>query len=125
MPIIDLKRLVKSFGYSFKGLVYAAKEEQNFRIHLFFVFIIVVLMVLFKVSVSETMILIVCMSLVLIAELVNSIFERIVDILKPRIHSYAKAVKDMMAATVLVATISAVIVGAIIFVPKVVALFNI
>jgi len=54
---------------------------------------------------------------VLIMELINTVFERVVDILKPRIHPYARVIKDLMAATVLITSIVAVIVGVIIFYP--------
>lgn len=121
--MVDFKRLLKSFKYSFKGLAIVFKEEQNFRIHLIFVVFVVVFMILFKVSVIEVLILIICMALVIIAELINSIFERIVDILKPRIHSYAEVVKDMMAATVLVAAVAAIVIGLVIFAPKIWDLF--
>lgn len=125
MPLVNFKRLLKSFGYSFKGLIYTIKEEQNFRIHLLFVILVIVLIFILKVTKIEALILIISMTFVLFAELVNSILERIVDILKPRIHSYAMMIKDMMAATVLVAAISAVIVGLIIFLPRILNLFNI
>ncbi len=125
MKIIDLKRLVKSFGYSFRGLIYTFKEEQNFRIHLFVAMIVIILMIFFRVSRLEALVLIIAMTLVIFAELINSIFERIVDILKPRIHSYAMVIKDMMAATVLVAALAAVAIGIIIFLPRVLDLFNI
>jgi len=54
---------------------------------------------------------------VLVVELVNSMFERVVDILKPRIHPYAQLIKDITAAAVLLASVGAVIVGIIIFWP--------
>ena len=121
--MIKFGRLLKSFKYSFKGLVVAFKEEQNFRIHLFLTILVIILMFLLKISIIESLILIICIALVIIAELVNSIFERIVDIMKPRLHDSAKKIKDMMAATVLVASIAALIVGLIIFIPKIFDLF--
>jgi len=54
---------------------------------------------------------------VLILELINTVVERVVDILKPRIHPYARLIKDLMAAVVLISSIVAVIVGIIIFYP--------
>ena len=54
---------------------------------------------------------------VLIMELINTIMERVVDILKPRVHPYVRLIKDLMAASVLLASILAVIVGLIIFIP--------
>lgn len=61
---------------------------------------------------------------VLITELTNTVVERVVDILKPRIHPYARLVKDIMAAVVLISSIMAVVVGVIIFYPYFRSLFN-
>jgi diacylglycerol kinase len=124
MSFIRFRRLFKSFKYAVSGLLYVLKEEQNFRVHIFASFIVVVLMFVLGVSKYEAFILIISISLVLIGELVNSIFERIVDILKPRLHPYAGKVKDMMAAVVLVAALSSIIIGLWIFVPKMVSLLE-
>lgn len=124
MTLIRFRRLLKSFKYAFSGLLYVLKEEQNFRIHIFASFVVVILMFILEVTKYETFILVICISLVLMGELINSIFERIVDILKPRLHPYAEKVKDMMAAVVLVAALSSVIVGLWIFLPKLLALIK-
>ena len=55
---------------------------------------------------------------------INSIFERIIDILRPRFHPEAKIIKDMMAAIVLIASISSVVIGLSIFLPKIFELFS-
>ena len=60
---------------------------------------------------------------VLIFELTNTVLERVVDILKPRIHPYARLIKDLMAAVVLISSIVSVIVGVIIFYPYIKDLF--
>jgi diacylglycerol kinase len=62
--------------------------------------------------------------LVLVLELVNSVFERMVDLLKPRVHDFVKDVKDVMAAAVLLASIGALLIGGLIFWPHVVALLR-
>ena len=74
-------------------------------------------MVYFQVKVWEAVALIIVMGMVLILELVNTIFEKIVDILKPRIHHYVEVIKDIMATAVLMASVGAAIVGIIIFYP--------
>jgi diacylglycerol kinase len=61
---------------------------------------------------------------VLITELTNTVVERVVDILKPRIHPYARLVKDIMAAVVLISAVMAVVVGVIIFYPYFRNFFN-
>jgi diacylglycerol kinase len=57
---------------------------------------------------------------VLVLELMNSIFERMVDILKPRIHHYVEDIKDIMAGTVLVASLGSALIGLLIFWPYIV-----
>jgi diacylglycerol kinase len=51
-------------------------------------------------------------------ELANSAVERIADILKPRIHSYVKEIKDITAAAVMISAILSIIIGLIIFIPR-------
>jgi len=62
---------------------------------------------------------------VLITELTNTVLERVVDILKPRIHPYARLIKDIMAAVVLISCFVAIAVGIIIFWPYIKELFGI
>jgi len=117
MPRIDLNRLGKSFQYAFKGLWYVAKSEQSFRLHLLASFIVIVLMIYFSVKLWEAIILFLVITLVLVLELINTIFEKMIDVLRPRIHYYVEVIKDVMAATVLIASIGALIVGILILGP--------
>jgi len=59
---------------------------------------------------------------VLMAELFNSVIEKLIDYLKPEIHPAAKVIKDAAAGGVLIAAITAVIIGALIFIPKLIQL---
>lgn len=120
----ELKRIMKSFGYAAKGIARVAREEPNFRIQLGLAAAVVVLMFMLGVRTPEKALLTLAIVLVLVLELVNSIFERMVDILKPRIHHYVEDIKDIMAGTVLVAAIGALLIGALIFWPYVVRLFE-
>jgi diacylglycerol kinase len=54
---------------------------------------------------------------VLVLESLNTIFEHLSDILKPRLHDYVRIIKDIMAATVLITSLGALVVGIIIFWP--------
>lgn len=118
MPLFSPIRLIKSFKYALKGIYYVFREEQNFRFHIISAIIVVVLMFFLDTSVIEKIILIILISNVLIAELINSIFERIIDILKPRLHPYAKKIKDMTAAVVLIAAFVSFLCGVIILLPE-------
>lgn len=117
MAVVDVRKLGKSFRYAARGFWYVFKNEQNIRLHMLISLGVIVLMIYFQVSLWQAIILFMVIMLVIVLELINTIFERIVDILKPRIHYYAEVIKDIMAATVLVSTIGAVVIGILIFAP--------
>jgi diacylglycerol kinase len=117
MIFLDLRRLIKSFRYAGRGFWYVVKSEQNIRLHLMASLVVFVLMVYFQVSLWQAVILVLVMTLVLTLELINTIFEKMVDVLQPRIHYYVEVIKDVMAAAVLVSSIGAVIIGILIFAP--------
>lgn len=99
------------------GLVYAVTQEKNFRIELAAALVVILAILFFKVKNWEAVILIIMIMWVLIAELTNTVLERVVDILKPRIHPYARLIKDLMAAIVLISATVAIVIGVIIFYP--------
>lgn len=120
MVFLNPVRIIKSFKYALKGVYYCFKEEQNFRFHVISAIMVFILMFVLNTSILEKVFLILLVGLVIIAELINSIFERIVDIIKPRLHPYAKKIKDMMAAIVLIAALVSFVCGLIIFIPKII-----
>ena len=120
----NFKKLFKSFRHAFRGLKYALKNEQNFQLEVLGGVFVVVLMCLFPTSGLEKIALFIVIFAVLVIELINTIFERVVDMLKPRVHPYAQVVKDIMAAAVLLSSIGALIVGVGIFYPYIKDLFG-
>jgi diacylglycerol kinase len=120
--MLDPQKLAKSFTYAAKGIARVAKEEQNFQIQLVAAAFVTVLMFAMGLSIPEKALLTLTMVVVLVLELMNSIFERLVDILKHRIHHYVEDIKDIMAGTVLVASVGAVLIGVLIFWPHFVKL---
>ena len=117
ITMIKIKRLYKSFIYAFRGLGKTLKEEQNLQIQSIVGLVVIILGWYFRIEVEEWLILIVVIGLVILMELVNSAVERITDVLKPRLDSYVKEIKDIMAAAVMLASVIAVTVGLIIFLP--------
>lgn len=122
--MVRFKRLLKSFVYAFRGLVTIMREEQNLAIQTTAAVIVVIMGLFFRVSPVEWCILIISILLVILMEVANSAVERVTDILKPRIHEYVKEIKDIMAAAVMLAAISSVIVGVIIFYPYILNWLN-
>ncbi len=117
-----MSRIVKSFRYAFKGILFALRRERNFQIECVVAAIVGILMIVLPLSAGERAILIFAIVGVLSLELVNTALERVMDILKPRVHPYAKVIKDMMAGAVLLTSIAALIIGLIIFSPYLIAL---
>lgn len=122
--MINTKKVIRSFRHAFRGAGQVAKQEQNFRIELIAAAVVIGLMFVFGLSTVERAILSLVIVLVLVLELVNSVFERVADMLKPRYHEYVGDIKDIMAATVLVSAVGSTIIGLLIFLPHIVRLFK-
>lgn len=111
--------ILKSFPYAFDGIKTAVKDEPNFRFHLVATIIAISLGVYFQLSALEFAILIMAISFVVIMELINTMLEALVDLVSPEISQHAKTAKDVSAAAVLVSAILSVVIGILIFVPKI------
>jgi len=122
--MIRIGRLLKSYSYAIRGLFKTFREEQNLKIQTFASLAVLILGIYFSISRIEWAILTLVVCLVLTAEITNSAVERITDVLKPRINTYIKEIKDIMAAAVLLSSIAAVIIGVIIFFPYVLVLLS-
>lgn len=117
MTPISWTRFWKSFRYARQGLGRALSSENSFRIHVFVAVIVIAAMLIIHLPRVETAIIILVISTILNLELVNTIVERFVGLLEPRVHPYVGVIKDLMAAAVLIATLSAVVIGLLIFWP--------
>jgi diacylglycerol kinase len=109
------KRLSKSFVYASRGLTKVVREEQNFRLELLAGFLVLILALVLQVTRQELAILILAIGLVLCLEIVNSVAELISDAIRPKLDHYAKTIKDVVASGVLLASITALIIGIVIF----------
>ncbi len=118
-----MSRLKRSFTYAIKGIFFALKNEKNFQIETIISIIVIFLMFLFPLSPSERSLIFLAIALVLALELANTALERVMDILKPRIHPYARVIKDVMAGAVLLATFFSIAIGLVVFSPYFLALF--
>lgn len=70
----------------------------------------------------EWLFIVVAIGSVLVTECVNSAIEKMLDYLNPEIHPKAKIVKDLSAGAVLLCAIMAVVIGLIVFIPKIVGI---
>lgn len=107
----------KSLSHAWDGLCFAFRQERSFRIQIAATLVVFIALVLLPLERWERVILLMATAMVLVLELVNSMVERFVDLVKPRLHSYVKEIKDLMAAAVLVAAVFAAVIGILILAP--------
>jgi diacylglycerol kinase (ATP) len=107
--------ILESFNYAFEGIIHALRTQRNLRLH--FLIAAVVLVIAFAAGVSklELIALLLSISFVLIAEMLNSAIEGTIDVATTSFDPMAKLAKDVAAGAVLIATVNAVAVGYLIF----------
>ena len=112
-----LNGLRQSLGHAWRGLVLAFRTERSFRIQIGAGLAVVVLVVILPFRDWERVLFLLATAAVLVLELLNSMVERLVDLVKPRLHQYVRDIKDLMAAAVLVASLFALVIGLMILWP--------
>ncbi len=114
---MKFKIFAKSFYHAMHGLIYVFKNEQNFRLQIMAAIAVIATSIIFPISKYELIAVILLVLLVMVLELINSAFELFVDVAKPRLHHKIQLIKDIMAATVFLSSLVAIVVGVIIFWP--------
>lgn len=117
------KNLINSFKYAFTGIKGAFKTERNMKIHFSVMLLVIISGILFKISITEWLICISCFALVIGAEMFNTAIEKVVDLASPEKNELAKLAKDVSAGGVLIFAIGSAIIGALIFIPKIIYVF--
>ncbi|MEI5995519.1 diacylglycerol kinase [Enterococcus sp. 4G2_DIV0659] len=114
------KHFITSLEFALQGIRTVFKEERNMRTHVIMGGIAIGIGFIFKLAISEWLWLFLAIFLVLVVEIINTAFENVVDMVTDfHFHPIGKKIKDMAAGAVLLTTGFAVIVGLLLFVPKV------
>ncbi|PLS15193.1 diacylglycerol kinase [Bacillus sp. M6-12] len=111
--------LLKSFGFAFFGIYTAARTERNVKIHLGISIIALLFGWQLGISPLEWLFVLTAIAGTVALEMVNSAIERTVDLITAERHPLAKQAKDIAAGAVLVYSLFSVLVGAVIFLPKI------
>ena len=119
MKNISLNLRMKSFANAWRGTKIAIKLEVNLRIHLAIALLVVLAGAFLQISTTEWLVVWLCVGAVVVAELMNTAIEKLVDMVSPQYNQQAGLVKDVAAGAVLVCTMVAAVAGLIIFIPKV------
>lgn len=110
---------LKAFGYALNGLVVAFKSEKNMKVHVFAAIVACSLAYLYGLPPLETCVLLMAITVVLVAEIINTAIEKTIDFISPDFHEEAKKIKDMAAGAVLIAALSAAAIGYLLFFEKI------
>jgi diacylglycerol kinase (ATP) len=112
--------LLESFNFAFEGVIHVLRTQRNLRIHFAIAAGVLIAAVSVGVDKLELMALLIAISFVLIAEMLNSALEAGIDVATTSFDPLAKLAKDIAAGAVLIATVNAVAVGYLVFSDKIV-----
>ncbi|KAB3533252.1 diacylglycerol kinase [Alkaliphilus serpentinus] len=114
-----VRKLIDSFNFAFEGIIYAFKTQRNMKIHFLMAILILSLSLFFDLSKIEILVLILTISMVIIAEMINTSIEMTIDLITDKYHIFAKIAKNVAAGAVLISAINSIIVAYFIFFHKV------
>jgi len=112
-------KLIDSFGFAIKGIISSFKSERNMKIHTVAMILVIIAGVIFKISIQEWISITISIALVIGAEVFNTAIETSINLVTKENNELAGRAKDLAAGAVLIFALSSLIVGALIFIPKI------
>lgn len=109
----------QSIRVAFVGLFTFFRMDRNGRIELIMALVAIGASIIFKISAIEWMFVLLSISMVLATEIINSNLEKLCNLITTEYHPMVKVIKDTSAAAVLITTLISVVVGCIIFLPRI------
>lgn len=116
---MKIKKMVESFNYAINGIIETVRTQRNMKIHMFTALCVLLACFLFDISKIEFLILAITITLVFVAEIINTAIEATIDMSTNHYHPLAKIAKNAAAGAVLVTAVNALLVGYIIFWDKI------
>ena len=113
----------EKFLNAFRGFYVVSKTTRHLFIHVVSALVVIVFGFYFNVSSLEWMFLVFAIGFVFVAEILNTAIEIDMDLTSPEYHPFARDTKDVAAAAVLVSVFVAIVIGLIVFLPKIILLY--
>ena len=113
------KNFFEALKNALNGVKYTIKNENNIKVELIFAIFAIITSIVLKINIIEMVIIILIVFLVFFAEFINTTIENIVDLCTEEYNEKAKIAKDIAAGAVLIVSILSVIIGVLIFLPKI------
>lgn len=117
------RRFLNSMKYALAGIIHFFKSEPNSRLHFLATIIVISAGLWFKISRLSWVGVLLCIGLVLCAEMFNTAIEKVMNLISPGKSEQVRIIKDLAAGTVLIAAIIAATTGVVIFLPYIIQLF--
>ena len=111
----DHPSFIRSFGYAIEGFVTAVRTERNIKVMIVIGLGAIIAGTVLKIDLLSWCLVALCIGMVLFAELINTAVEAVVDLATSELHPLAKRAKDIAAASVYTLSITAAVVGLIVF----------
>lgn len=115
-----LRKHTVSFKHAIDGVWYTIKSQPNFRFHLIAMIAVILAGIYFSISTVEWLVLFFTFNMVIVAEMLNTSVESMVDLITQERHQDAKVAKDVSAGMVLMSAFFSVCIGLYIFLPKII-----
>ncbi len=109
------QRLVESFNSAIEGFVYVFRSQRNMRLHFLAGLFVLLLSIFLNFTYMEVIVLCLTITIVLMAEMINTAIEHAIDLVKEEFHPLARIVKDVSAGAVLLSSVCAIIIGYMLF----------
>lgn len=116
--------LINSFGFAFNGIITLLRKERNFKIHIVCFILAVGCAFLLNITLYEWIAILCISALVLSLEALNTAIEKLCDAYSTEQNNSIKQIKDIAAGAVLIASVFAIIIGLVIFLPHILLLFS-
>jgi len=123
MKPFSIHARLRSFVYAFRGICFCISQEHNAWIHSLIAILVISAGFIFRISTMEWIAVLLCIAIVFAAEIINTAIERLIDKLYPDFQPDAGTIKDLTAGAVLICAFFSAIIGLMIFVPKIYAMF--
>lgn len=114
------KNFFDALKNSINGIFYVIKNEKNMKIELVFAILAIITSFFLKINAIEFIIILFVIFFVLFAEFINSAIENVVDLYTLEYNETAKIAKDISAGAVTIVSFLSIIIGVIIFLPKII-----
>lgn len=112
---MGIRKLIDSFNFAIEGIIYTFKTEKNMKIHFAAAIIVLILSLFYNFSKLEMIAIMATITLVIMAEMINTAIEAVVDMMTEEYHVFAKIAKNVAAGAVLIAALNAIFVAYILF----------